>query len=887
MSSPAPVRWMISSLMVRRTCALLVSLMMVGCGGDTAEAQDLLREGRYDAAIEAVQREFSQTPTPEIGAELGRLLLLTGRLDDGASILENALVQNPGAAELQLALGRIYLTQGRLNDAEAVLASAAAGTSGTALLAKVHQGEILLSRGRKEEALALFDTFIDVYNTSSAPDSRQLQAIATAVRHMGVLNSALYSDALRAYDEAIAADPENLEAYLEMGILFLERYNLPEARAAFGEVLTRESRHPFALLGLARAAEVEGSPEAGFRADEALVMNPGLVPALVLRARMKIAGEDVEGATEDLNRALEVNPNSSGALAVLAAIHYLHGEEDSFENARSRALEANPRNAEFFVTMAEILSDGRLYSQAADFAGQGASLDSLAWDAFGTQGLNQLRVGEMAEGRRNLEAAFAGDPFNVWYKNTLDLLDVIDEFEEFETPSFRIFVDPQDGEVLSLYMSDIAEQAYEDLSARYGFRPETPVRIEAFRRSGDFSVRTMGLTGLGALGVSFGPVVALDSPAARLGMDFNWASTLWHEIAHTFHLGLTDHRVPRWFSEGLAVHEERQVAPGWGMRPSLAFFAAYHQEQVRPPSELSQSFSSPRIPEEVGYGYVMGSIVMAWIEEEWGFRAIRGMMEGYRDNLSPAAVTQRELGLSLADFDRRFDQWFRDEFADPLAAARAALELREIAEPSRITQEWLEARVRDSSMDLESRMALARLLISAGNSGDAIPHLNRAREIFPGNPDRQGPNRLLAQIYSERGDRRAAVNALRAYLAIVAEDRGAQLELADLLLEEGDRAGAAQAMSNAMLIYPFDLASHETLADLYREIGDAESEILERRAFLSLDPPDRAGALFGLAEAQFAAGRREEARTSVLGALEVAPRFPEAQDLLLRILAGS
>jgi predicted TPR repeat methyltransferase len=112
------------------------------------------------------------------------------------------------------------------------------------------------------------------------------------------------------------------------------------------------------------------------------------------------------------------------------------------------------------------------------------------------------------------------------------------------------------------------------------------------------------------------------------------------------------------------------------------------------------------------------------------------------------------------------------------------------------------------------------------------------------------------------------------------------MELAELLLEEGDATGAAQAMGNAMLIYPFDLASHERLADLYREAGDREGEIRERRVFLALNPPDRAGALFRLAEAQFAAGRNEEARASVLGALEVAPRFPEAQDLLLRILGG-
>ena len=83
-------------------------------------------------------------------------------------------------------------------------------------------------------------------------------------------------------------------------------------------------------------------------------------------------------------------------------------------------------------------------------------------------------------------------------------------------------------------------------------------------------MRTLGETGLGALGVSFGSVLVMDSPAARERGEYNWASTLWHELAHAFHLAMTDHRVPRWFSEGLAVHEQRQGAArvGTSGRPS-------------------------------------------------------------------------------------------------------------------------------------------------------------------------------------------------------------------------------------------------------------------------------------------------------------------------------
>ncbi len=94
-----------------------------------------------------------------------------------------------------------------------------------------------------------------------------------------------------------------------------------------------------------------------------------------------------------------------------------------------------------------------------------------------------------------------------------------------------------------------------------------PVQVEVYPDHEDFAVRTMGMPGLGALGVTFGEVVAMDSPSARKPGDFNWGATLWHEMSHVFILTATNHRVPRWFTEGLAVHEEGEHSPEWRNRP--------------------------------------------------------------------------------------------------------------------------------------------------------------------------------------------------------------------------------------------------------------------------------------------------------------------------------
>ena len=139
----------------------------------------------------------------------------------------------------------------------------------------------------------------------------------------------------------------------------------------------------------------------------------------------------------------------------------------------------------------------------------------------------------------------------MWFYNTLDLLDTFENYDtNEEDPRFLFVLHGRESALLQPYIEAIAAEAYEALVERYGgYEPPLPIRIEVYPSHADFSVRTVGLAGMGALGVTFGSLLAMDSPAARPVGEFNWASVLWHELAHVFHLGITDHEVPRWFSE--------------------------------------------------------------------------------------------------------------------------------------------------------------------------------------------------------------------------------------------------------------------------------------------------------------------------------------------------
>src|SRR5690606_13964485 len=137
-----------------------------------------------------------------------------------------------------------------------------------------------------------------------------------------------------------------------------------------------------------------------------------------------------------------------------------------------------------------------------------------------------------------------------------------------------------EADVLFPYLEVAAVEAHADLTRRYGDQPRGPVRIELYPRSADFSVRTVGLAGMGALGVSFGELVALDAPSAREARNYNRLVTLWHELAHTIALGESNDRVPRWLTEGRSVVDERYTRPGWTPRLAPDFLIAYDEGEL-------------------------------------------------------------------------------------------------------------------------------------------------------------------------------------------------------------------------------------------------------------------------------------------------------------------
>ncbi len=868
--------------------ATLMAGLSLGLAVSFAVAQDeaagglsAFRTGRYEDAIRQFTDQVRRDPSSALAARgLARALAEVGRYAEAEKAAREYNERNPGSPELLNALGEALERQGKLDEAAEAYDRAIAGGATDALAARLNRAKLLYDRGSTTEAFSEFDRFIDVYNRSRGLSSEELTAVATAVRYLGADDPELYKDALRAYDEAIAADPGNLEPRVLVGELFLEKYQSGEAAAAFADVVALNPNHPRAVLGMARRALFDGSAEAMQLTLRSLEVNPNLVEARAFLAGLLIDAEDYERAVEEAKRALVVNPAALEALAVLAAAEYLQGDVSSFQAAERRALRLNPRYAGLYTTMAEVSARNRLYGAAADFGRRAVELDPKSWRGYTLLGINQLRTGEIEEGRRNLEVAFAGDPYDVWTKNTLDLMDDLARFDRTRTDRFVLSIDPRESALLSLYMGELAEEAFDRLTRLYGYRPPTPIQVEVYPSHADFSVRTIGLVGLGALGVSFGPVIAMDSPSARETGDFNWGSTFWHELAHTFHLGMTGHRVPRWFSEGLAVYEERRARPGWGDDVTPGFLVAHLQNRLLTVGDLNNGFARPAYPEQLIHSYYQASLVVEYIDQEVGPGALVEMMAGYRAGLTTPAVFEKVLGTDVDAFSERFFQHLEERFAGPLAALRP--DRADSGHPSR---EGIERRAHGDPGDFLAQLGYGHALFEEGRLDEAVEYLERAKALFPEYAGAGSPYWYLALIHKRRGSLDEAASELAALTAINARDYEAHIELAGILESLGDAAGATSALERAIYINPFDMGLHMRLASYSAEMGDWSKAIRERKAVLSLDPVDRADALYQLALAYFESGDLASARRTVLRALEDAPGFERAQDLLLEIRA--
>jgi tetratricopeptide (TPR) repeat protein len=409
----------------------------------------------------------------------------------------------------------------------------------------------------------------------------------------------------------------------------------------------------------------------------------------------------------------------------------------------------------------------------------------------------------------------------------------------------------------------------------YQFTPKGPILIEMFPKHDDFAVRTIGLPGMiGALGACFGRVVTLDSPRARPPGDFNWGTTLWHELAHVFTIQMSNSRVPRWLTEGVSVWEEKRARPEWGREMEVTFAHALNEGKVMKLDVLNQGFQDPKM---ISLAYYQASLVVEHIVETYGEPKLHALLRAYGEGLEDETAIKEGLGASFAQLQTSFDARLEKQYA----GLRRSLKTPELKE--KMSVEELKAVAAANPESFGVQMRLAQALHEAKDSAAAIVALERAAQLVPSATGANNPHTMIAAIALEQKDTTRAIRALEAVMRVDHSDVESARKLAELVGPLGDATRAEDAYRRLVAIDPFDREAEASLGRLALKRKDAVTAVRSFRSVLGSNPPDLAQAHVELAEAHLAAGQYADAKRQTLAALEIAPSFERAQDLLLRI----
>lgn len=718
-----------------------------------------------------------------------------------------------------------------------VLASAA-------LHPKVQECRQLEHHGKRAESRACFQRLL------ALPDP-----YLRGEGNYGLGNFKVANDEFRA---AETRSPKDANIKARWGMMLIEPFNknYKDAGDLFQEALAIDKKNAVALYGMALAASKGFESKAVEFAKEALASDPKMVEAQELVAQLALEDVDFKKAVEEADKAIAMSPEALDAFAVRAAVQVL--EDKPADEWFKKIAAVNPRYGEAYSIVAHHLSLNRRYEEAISYYRKALELDPDLLEARSKLGITLMQTGKDAEARKQLETAFDAGFRESSTTNSLKLLDTFQKFAAYKTPVSVLRVDKKEADIIKLYFEQQLLECIATYDKKYKVKLPGPVQLEVYPNHDDFAVRTMGMPGLGALGVTFGTVVAMDSPSGRKPGAFHWAGTLWHEMSHVYVLTATRHRVPRWFTEGVAVHEESAIHPEWGDRLTPDIVMAVKDKKLLPVAELDRGFIRPTYPNQVIVSYFQAGRMIDFITEKWGWEKVLAMMNSFGAGKSTPVTVKEVLGVAPEEFDKQF-------------LASIDKEVKPVADNFEAWRKQLRAAV---NLQKEKKY------------DEAIAEGEKAITMYRDYVEAANAYEVVADSALAKGDRKKTIDALQRYATAGGRNPDALKKLAVLQEEAGDKRAAAATLEKVIYIYPIkDDVMHKRLGELYLGLNNSPLAVREFSAWLAEKPNDKADAHYHLARAFQAARQSEKAEEHVLEALETAPGFKPAQKLLLELNA--
>ncbi|HYR58103.1 MAG TPA: tetratricopeptide repeat protein, partial [Chthoniobacteraceae bacterium] len=687
------------------------------------------------------------------------------------------------------------------------------------------------------------------------------------------------------YDPIRKAQPELRDSYLATGELALEKNDFALAAKNFNAAVKKFPDDPDAWFGLARAFDPSDSDAMIGALGKTFEFNPNHAGAWLLLADHHIDAEEYDEAAKALDAALKINPNHPEAHAYRSVLAHLRNDPKAEAAGRAAALKFWRDNPAVPHLTGRKLSQKYRFAEGAALQREALKFDPKYLPAKAQLANDLLRLGQDDEGWKLAEEVQQADPYDVVAFNLTTLRDVIAHFRTLTSEHFTVRMDPREADIYGRDALALLERAHATLTQKYGLPLRDSTIVEIFPDQKDFAIRTFGLPGgAGYLGVCFGRVITANSPASRAGSPSNWEAILWHEFCHVVTLTLTKNKMPRWLSEGISVFEERQArsersnaSGSWGEQMKPRYRAMILGDDLTPVSQLSGAFLKPKTPAHLGFAYYESSLVVEWLVERWGLEKVKELLadlaRGTEINAALAAhfAPIEQLDAEFATHVQQLAKnigpkldWTPPKPAEVASAKAASVFL---------------AKNPDNFAALTSE---AERLLEAKQWEAAKAPLKKLIENYPDQHSADSAYPMLARAHRELGETDAEIAVLTKLANLAANATDAFERLMQLHAQRQDWPKVLDCAARYEAVDPLRPEPHRYEAEASEATGNSSAAIAAYRTLIQLGPADPASTHYRLARLLHATGD-PAAKREVLLALEEAPRFRAAHELLLQI----
>jgi len=686
------------------------------------------------------------------------------------------------------------------------------------------------------------------------------------------------------YDRVRKRNERYTDVYIATAELALEKHDYQMAAENLETAAQLEEENPYIFYLQARAWLPSDDERGNQALSRALKLNPNHIPSLLLQVDYLIDAERYEKAEEILERVLTINPFHPEAWAYHAVIAHLEGHYEGESVLRSVAMSTWKTNHRVDHLIGRKLSQKYRFAEGAAYQRRSLVLKNDYTPARFQLAQDLLRLGDEKEGWNLAKEVQAQDGYNVVAFNLMALKDELDRYRTLTEDGFIVRMEAREAAIYGKDVIRLLRRARDTLNAKYELSLEdAPVIVEIFPRQQDFAIRTFGLPGgAGYLGVCFGRVITANSPASQGKSPANWQSVLWHEYCHVVTLSKTNNRMPRWLSEGISVYEERLANPAWGQRMTPQYRQMILGGLLTPVSQLSSAFLRPPSPLHLQFAYYESSLVVEYLVEQHGLDILRRVLVDLGAGVPINEALQRYIGPP-ATIDKLFEEYAKER-ARQLAPD---LSFDDSLMPEQPDATSIAAVLSEHPNNYFLLKELANGLISQKDWERAKAPLKTIYQAYPDDTTTGNAAGLLAQVHRQLGDATTEEEYLSKLAKIDDDAIAVYTRLMELNEARQDWQSMAENAERLLAVNPMLVVGQEKLGRAAKQLEDHERRISAQRAMLEMKPADPAAAHYELAVALANNGDPKLAKRHVLKALEEAPRYRDAQRLLLRLLEGT